>query len=78
MHPMFNVDAALLKDTNLTERLRFQFAIEAFNATNTFYFGRERFNTNPDDPNFGTVFPSQAWIGNGYPRQVQLRFKLFW
>jgi hypothetical protein len=78
MNPLFNVDAALIKDTNFTERLRFQFAIEAFNATNTFYFGRERFNTNPDDPNFGTVFPSQAWIGNGYPRQVQLRFKLFW
>lgn len=78
MHRLFNVDAALLKDTYITERFRVQFGVEAFNATNSFYYGRERFNTNPDDPNFGTVFPSQAWIGNGYPRQVQLRIKLFW
>jgi len=81
--PLFNVDLALLKMTQITEKLRFQFGVEAFNATNYYYFGRggggvEGFNTDPNDPNFGTIFPSQAWIGNGYPRQVQLRFKLMW
>ncbi len=77
-HPMFNIDAALSKTTQIAERLRFQLRLEAFNATNYYYFGRESFNTNPNDPNFGTLFPNTAWIGNGYPRQIQLGFKLFW
>jgi hypothetical protein len=77
--PLFNMDASLNKTINITERLRFQFRAEAFNATNYFFFGRDNhFNTNPNDPNFGTQFPSQAWTGNGYPRQVQLGFKVFW
>lgn len=77
--PLFNMDLALSKMTQITERLRFQFRIEAFNATNYFFFGRDsNFNTNPNDPNFGTLFPSQAWTGNGYPRQIQLGFKAFW
>lgn len=76
---LFNMDAALSKTTMITERLRFQFGIEAFNLTNYYFFGRDNnFNTNPNDPNFGTQFPSQAWIGNGYPRQVQIRLKLLW
>ncbi len=74
----FNIDASLSKMTNITERLKFQFRLEAFNLTNFYYFGRENFNTDPNNPNFGVVFPSQAWIGNGYPRQVQLGFKLLW
>ncbi|MBI1899352.1 MAG: TonB-dependent receptor [Acidobacteria bacterium] len=76
---LFNTDMALAKMTQITERLRFQFRAEAFNATNYYFFGRDsNFNTNPNDPNFGTLFPSQAWIGNGYPRQIQLGFKVFW
>jgi hypothetical protein len=77
--PQFNMDAALSKMTQITERLRFQFRLEAFNATNYYFFGRDNhFNTDPNSSNFGTQFPSQAWIGNGYPRQVQLGFKLLW
>ncbi|MFN3322531.1 MAG: carboxypeptidase regulatory-like domain-containing protein [Bryobacteraceae bacterium] len=77
--PFFNVDASLSKMTNITEKLRAQIRIEAFNATNYYFFGRDsHFNTGPDDPNFGTIFPHLAWIGNGYPRQVQLGFKLLW
>jgi len=52
---------------------------EAFNLTNYYFFGRDNnFNTDPNSPNFGTQFPSQAWIGNGYPRQVQIGFKAYW
>ncbi|MGH9629905.1 MAG: hypothetical protein ACRD7E_16430, partial [Bryobacteraceae bacterium] len=77
--PFFNIDASLSKMTQITERLRVQFRVEAFNLTNYYFFGRDsHFNTNPDEPNFGTLFPSQAWIGNGYPRQVQLGVKLYW
>lgn len=76
---LWNVDMSLMKTTNITERLRAEFGIEAFNLTNYYFFGRDNnFNTNPNDPNFGTQFPSQAWIGNGYPRQVQLRMKVLW
>lgn len=77
--PMFNIDASLGKTFNLGERMRFQFRAEAFNLTNYFFFGRDsHFNTNPDDPNFGTLFPHLAWIGNGYPRQGQLVFRFLW
>jgi hypothetical protein len=76
---LWNMDAALSKTTNITEQLRFQFGVEAFNLTNYYFFGRDsNFNTNPNDPNFGTIFPHLAWIGNGYPRQFQLRMKLLW
>jgi hypothetical protein len=76
---LWNMDAALSKTTNITERLRAQFGVEAFNLTNYYFFGRDsNFNTNPNDPNFGTIFPHLAWIGNGYPRQVQLRMKVLW
>ncbi len=76
---LFNIDMSIAKSFQITERLRFQFRAEAFNLTNYYYFGRDNnFNTNPNDVNFGTQFPSQAWIGNGYPRQVQLGFKAFW
>ncbi|MDX2151350.1 MAG: TonB-dependent receptor [Bryobacteraceae bacterium] len=76
---LFNMDASLSKMTNITERLRAQFRVEAFNLTNYYFFGRDsNFETDPNNPNFGTLFPHLAWIGNGYPRQVQLGFKLLW
>ena len=76
---LFNIDMSIAKSFMITERLRFQFRAEAFNLTNYYFFGRDNnFDTNPNSPTFGTQFPSQAWIGNGYPRQVQLGFKAFW
>jgi hypothetical protein len=77
--PFFNIDASLAKMTRITERVSFQLRIEAFNLTNYYFFGRDsHFDPNPDSPNFGTLFPHLAWIGNGYPRQAQLGFKLIW
>ena len=77
--PLFNMDLSLAKMTQITERLRFQFRLEAFNATNYYFYGRNNgFETNPNNPNFGTVFPNQGSTQNGYPRQIQLGFKVFW
>ena len=76
---LFNVDASFAKTTTITERLKGQFRIESFNLLNHYFYGRDsNFENNPNDPNFGTLFPHLAWIGNGYPRQVQLGFKLLW
>lgn len=77
--PLFNIDAGFSKMTAITERIRFQFRVEAFNLTNYYFFGRDsNFTTDPNSANFGTLFPHLAWIGNGYPRQVQLGFKVLW
>ncbi|HYP05991.1 MAG TPA: hypothetical protein VER03_07120, partial [Bryobacteraceae bacterium] len=76
---MFNTDISLAKTTYVTERLRLQFRAEAFNATNYYFFGRnDGFNTDPNNPNFGTIFPNQANTQNGYPRQIQLAIKAIW
>jgi hypothetical protein len=56
--PLLSFDASLNKMTSITERFRLQFGLEAFNVLNHYYFGRDsHFNTNPEDPNFGTLFP---------------------
>ncbi|MBC7924847.1 MAG: TonB-dependent receptor [Bryobacteraceae bacterium] len=75
---LFNMDVALSKTVEFTDRIRAQFRLEAFNATNYYFYGRnDGFNTNPDSPLFGTVFPNQGNTQNGYPRQFQLGIKLF-
>ncbi len=76
---LFNMDASISKMTAITERLRVQFRAEAFNLTNYYFFGRnDGFVTNPNDPNFGTMFPHTGNTQNGYPRQIQLGIKAFW
>ena len=77
-HGAFTMDASLNKSTMIGERLRVQLGLEAFNLMNHNYYGRENFNTNANDANFGTIFPHRASSQNGYPRQVQVRFKVFW
>jgi hypothetical protein len=56
-----------------------QFRIEAFNVMNHYFYGRNNgFNLNPNDPNFGTIFPHQASDQNGTPRYIQLGVKVYW
>jgi len=75
----FTMDASLNKMTQITERLRMQFRLEAFNVMNHNFFGRnDGFNTDPNNANFGTMFPHQASTQNGYPRQIQIGLKAFW
>ncbi len=77
--PLFNMDMALSKDTYITEKIRIQFRLESFNTSNYYFFGRnESFNTDANNPNFGTMFPNQHSTQNGYPRQIQIGLKFYY
>ena len=77
-HHAFQLDASLLKTTKITEKLSTQFGLEAFNLANHNYFGRDQVNTDPNNPNFGTIFPSQVSTQNQLPRQIQIRMRVMW
>ena len=78
-HRVPTLDASLLKTTRFGERYRAQFGFEAFNAINKYYFGRnDNFNTNPNDANFGLLFPSLTSNQNFSPRTMQVRLKFLW
>ena len=77
-HHAATMDASIVKNTQITERLRIQFRAEAFNIMNKNYFGRDNFNTDPNNPNFGTVFPALVSNQNSNPRQIQLGLKAYW
>ncbi|MEZ5398153.1 MAG: TonB-dependent receptor [Bryobacteraceae bacterium] len=76
-HHAFTMDASLNKTTQITERVRVQFRAEAFNIFNHNYYGRDAFNVDPNNPNFGTVFPSLVSNQNSFPRQIQIGIKAF-
>ena len=65
--PLHNFDFALYKSVQVIERLRIQFRAEAFNATNTPYFGSP--NATVGTPAFGQI--SSA----GTPRNLQFGLK---
>ncbi|MBS1826679.1 MAG: TonB-dependent receptor [Acidobacteria bacterium] len=77
-HHAFQWDASITKTTQITERIRAQVGFEAFNLANHNYFGRDQFNTDPNNPNFGTIFPSLVSTQNMLPRQIQVRLKVNW
>lgn len=64
------VDLSVFKQFLVTETLRLQFRAEAFNLTNTPWFGAP--GTGVTAANFGVVSPAQA----NDPRNVQLALKL--
>jgi hypothetical protein len=71
---MVNLDVSVLKDFNVTERLRAQFRAESFNFTNTPFFGASGFGsalgTTVGTPTFGKITSA------GDPRVIQLALKL--
>jgi hypothetical protein len=71
---MVNFDFSVLKDFNVTERLRAQFRAESFNFTNTPFFGASGFGsalgTTVGTPTFGKITSA------GDPRVIQLALKL--
>jgi hypothetical protein len=77
-HHTFQADLSLLKTIRVNERMSFQFGMEAFNAFNHNYFGRDNFNTDPSNANFGSIFPSTVSTQNMMPRQIQVRMKFYW
>jgi hypothetical protein len=77
LHSPPTADLSFNKQTRITERVGFQFRVEMFNFTNTYSYGVHQFTNNPDDRNFGSLFPRTA--GNtavAYPRHIQLAAKL--
>jgi hypothetical protein len=52
---------------------------EAFNVLNHYAFPLARFNSNPNDANFGSLFPGRvSTVDSGFPRQLRLGAKLLW
>jgi hypothetical protein len=74
-------DVNLSKFFEITERLKLQLRINAFNVLNHPQFGTVstpyagEWDTGPTDPNFGTY---SKLAGSNSPRNVELNFKLLW
>ncbi|MBL8218004.1 MAG: TonB-dependent receptor [Bryobacterales bacterium] len=78
MKPYINTDLAMTKTFAVTERLKLQFRAEAANVMNHFNILTARFNTNPSDPNFGSVFPASTPGLDCPPRVLTLGIKARW
>ncbi len=65
-----NVDFSIRKDIPVSERIRFEFRFESFNALNHTNFGQP--TAAVDNPNFGRTFSASS------PRLNQLGLKLYW
>ena len=77
MYNTFTMDASLNKTFALSERFRLQLRGEAFDVLNHFAMPLARFNTDPNSPDFGSLYPGRVSTQNsGMPRQLQLAAKL--
>jgi hypothetical protein len=77
LHSPPSADLSFNKLTKITEKIGLQLRAEMFNFTNTYSYGVHHFTNNPDDRNFGSLFPRNA--GNtavAYPRHIQLAAKI--
>ncbi|MES1257465.1 MAG: TonB-dependent receptor [Acidobacteriota bacterium] len=70
------VDMSVGKTFKFTERMSFQFRVEAFNVFNSFWPNTQQFANNPDAATFGQIILGSTGQGSAnFPRQVQLGFK---
>jgi hypothetical protein len=67
----WNVDLGLTKDTQITERVRFQVFMQAFNLFNHQQWGDPYLNLQ-DPYDFGAIYGQYGAMGNGYTRIIQL------
>ena len=75
----YTMDASLIKDTRITERVKGQFRAEAFNALNHWNYMLANVNNTATDPNFGSIIPhTQSTQASVNPRSIQLGFKVIW
>jgi hypothetical protein len=75
----YTMDASLIKDTRITERVRAQFRAEAFNAFNHFNYMLANVSTSATDVNFGAIIPhTLSTQQTTNPRSIQLGFKVIW
>lgn len=69
-------DMSIGKTYHFTERMSFQFRVEAFNVFNKFWPNTAQFGNNPDNSNFGQLLKGTVAQGSAnFPRQIQLGFK---
>jgi hypothetical protein len=74
-----DADVSLNKVTQINERMRIQFRAEVFNVSNTFWFGRQQFNSTATNSAFGTLNKASiAFTNTNQPRYVQLGVKFLW
>ena len=79
MQGTYTLDASLNKMTQITERVKFEFRVEAFNAFNHWNYMLANINTSATDPNFGTITPHTLnTTSTVNPRSIQLGFKVLW
>jgi hypothetical protein len=75
----YTMDASIIKDTRINERVRTQFRAEAFNAFNHWNYMLANVNNSATDPNFGSIIPhTQSTQNTVNPRSIQLGFKVIW
>jgi hypothetical protein len=75
--PAFTADMSLAKTLFITERVKFQFRAEAFNAFNTPWLAATQFNSTITSSSFVTITKSTSENGSAYPnREIQLGFKV--
>jgi hypothetical protein len=67
---------SLAKTFNITERCKFQFRAEAFNAFNTPWLAGTQFSNSVTSASFGSITKSTSQNGAAFPnREIQLGFK---
>ena len=69
------VDMSLAKTIRFTERMRFQFRVEAFDAFNSYCYPRSAFNNTITSSSFGTLTPANTTVAPMFNRQIQLGMK---
>ena len=68
-----NVDMVLAKNTNITERLKFELRLEAYNLTNSFMGSNP--STNPTSGTFGVV---SGKVSTHFGREFQYSGRFIW
>ncbi len=78
MKPQIFADVSAGKTIGVWEKLRLDFRATATNVFNHYNWLTTRFNTNPYDPNFGTVQPQFNSSLDTVPRVIQVGVRVLW
>lgn len=75
--PALTANMSLAKTFAITERFKFQFRAEAFNAFNTPWLAGTQFSNSLTSASFGSITRSTSENGSAFPnREIQFGFKL--
>jgi hypothetical protein len=75
----YTMDASIVKETRITERIHSQFRAEAFNVLNHWNYMLANVDTTATDVNFGAIIPhTQSTQASVNPRSIQIGFKVLW